>query len=90
MTNITISAKYFNKLPQEIQVALRESALEAGDFMTKLSIEQEEKDISMMKKAGVTVIEVDRSLFRKAAEGTYLQFPEWTKGLYQTVQGFIQ
>lgn len=90
VTNITISQKYFAKLPPEIQTALTETALVAGDFMTKLGLEQEQKDIEKMKAAGVTVIEVDRALFRKASEQTYTQFPEWSKDLYQTVQDFIK
>ncbi|GHU25673.1 C4-dicarboxylate ABC transporter [Betaproteobacteria bacterium] len=81
---------YFKKLPPDIQKALTESADEAGDFMTGI-IEQAEKEIiEKMKKEGVTVIEVDKNLFREAAKPTYTHFPEWTPGLYDKIQSYIK
>jgi tripartite ATP-independent transporter DctP family solute receptor len=81
---------YFGKLPPEIQKALTESADEAGAFMTSI-IHQAEKDtIEKMKAEGVTVIEIDREAFREAAKPTYSHFPEWTPGLYDTVQSYMK
>ena len=84
------SDTYFKKLPADIQKALTESADEAGNFMTSTIQTAEKETIEKMKKEGVTVIEVDRKLFRDAAKPTYTHFPEWTPGLYDKVQSYIK
>ena len=90
VTNITIGYKYYSKLPENIQKILTETCEEAGDFMTKTTLEAEQDVIAKMQKEGVTVIEVDRNLFREASKGTYAKFPEWTPGLYETLQGYLK
>lgn len=90
ITNITISAKYYDKLPADIQKALTDTCIEAGDFMTKLILDNEKETIEKMKKEGVTVIEVDRNAFREATKATYTKFPEWTPGLYDKLQGYLK
>ncbi len=90
VTNIVIGQKFFNKLPAHIQEALAASCLEAGDFMTTLVNQEEKKDLEKMKAAGTQVIEVDKALFRDATRKTYSAFPEWTNGLYDSVQILIK
>lgn len=82
--------KYFSKLPPEIQKALTESADVAGDFMTNSVMAAEKDAIEKLKAAGVTIIEVDKEAFRKAAMPTYSKFPEWTPGLYDRVQTYMK
>ncbi|MEO8410407.1 MAG: C4-dicarboxylate TRAP transporter substrate-binding protein [Propionivibrio sp.] len=84
------SQAYFEKLPADIQKALEASADAAGDFMTQIILTTEKEVIDKMKQEGVTVIEVDKSLFREAAKPTYTHFPEWTPGLYEKVQSFLK
>jgi len=84
------SEAYFQKLPANIKKALTESADEAGNFMTNTIHQAEKETIEKMKKEGVTVIEVDRKLFREAAKPTYTHFPEWTPGLYDKVQSYLK
>ena len=84
------SQAYFAKLPADIKKALSESADEAGNFMTSTVQAAEKETIEKMKKEGVTVIEVDRKLFREAAKPTYTHFPEWTPGLYDKVQSYLK
>jgi TRAP-type transport system periplasmic protein len=81
---------FYKKLPADIQKALAESGDVAGDFMTNQIAKAEKDTIAKMKKEGVTVITVDRELFRKASIGTYKKFPEWTPGLYEKVQGYLK
>lgn len=81
---------FFEKLPADIQKALQESGDEAGVFMTNLIQKVEKEDMEKMKKEGVTVIEVDRNLFREASKSTYTKFPEWTPGLYDKVQSLLK
>lgn len=85
-----IGQSYFTKLPANIQKALVDAGNEAGDFMTNSVAKAEADTIEKMKKEGVTVIEVDRNLFRQAAAPTYKSFPEWTPGLYEKVQGYLK
>lgn len=90
VTNITISNKYFQKLPENIQKILVETCLEAGDYMTSTILEAEKQTIEKMKAEGVTVIEVDRNQFREASKATYTKFPEWTPGLYDKLQDYLK
>ena len=82
--------KFFTKLPANIQQALVDSGNEAGTFMTNSVAKAEKETIEKMKKEGVTVIEVDRNLFRQASKDTYNKFPEWTPGLYNKVQSYLK
>jgi TRAP-type transport system periplasmic protein len=85
-----IGQKYYEKMPADIQKALIESGDEAGNFMTQQIEKAEKETIEKMKTEGVTVIEVDRNLFREATKGVYTKFPEWTPGLYDKVQGLLK
>ena len=67
-----------------------ESAEEAGDIMTNSVMKAEQEAVEKLKQAGVTIIEVDREAFKKAAMPTYKKFPEWTPSLYEKVQGYMK
>jgi len=82
--------KFFEKLSPENQKALQESGDIAGVFMTTEIEKAEKVTIDKMKSEGVTVIDVDRNLFREASKSTYEKFPDWTPGLYEKVQGLIK
>lgn len=60
-----MGSKTYDKLPENIQQALVESGNEAGQFLTDLVLQQEKEIIEKMKNEGVTVVEVDRALFKK-------------------------
>lgn len=90
ITDITIGSKYYQKLPDDIKKALTTSCEQAGDYMTRILLEAEKETIEKMKAEGVTVIEVDRALFREASKNTYTKFPEWTPGLYEKLQGYLK
>lgn len=90
MGNIVCSQKYFSKLPANIQKALTETCEQAGVFQTTLIRKVDNEYIEKMKSEGVTVIEVDRAQFRKAALGTYSMFPDWTPGLYDKLQDALK
>lgn len=89
VTNLVMGSKTYKKLPAEIQTALVASGDEAGAFLTELVLRQEQETIDKMKKEGVTVVEVDRSLFKQTSKPFYNQFPEWTPGLYEKTQEII-
>jgi len=71
ITGMVTSGEWFDGLPAELQVVLREEALKAGDvgsYGTRDSLAQIEEEL---KAAGMTVEEVDVDVFRKATAGVY-------------------
>ncbi|CAI2508563.1 C4-dicarboxylate TRAP transporter substrate-binding protein [Serratia liquefaciens] len=90
VTQLIIGQKYYRQLPDNIKKALTLSCEEAGNYMTQLIIQADQQDREKMKAAGVRVIEVDRELFRQASKSAYQQFPEWTPGLYEKLQSYLE
>src|SRR5690606_30101682 len=71
LTGLVTSAQWFDSLPADLQTALREEALKAGDFAshgTEASLAKIEADL---KAEGVTVTEIDVTPFREATAGVY-------------------
>ena len=89
VTNLVMGSKTYAKLPENIQQALVESGNEAGQFLTDLVLQQEKEIIEKMKNEGVTVVEVDRALFKEKSKPFYNEFPEWSANLYQQTQDII-
>lgn len=77
---------FFSTLPQEQLDIIHETGHEAGLYSQKLAKETDDKILDLMRAEGVEVIEVDRDAFREKALAVYEQFPEWSDGLYQTLQ----
>ncbi|MDR0380051.1 MAG: C4-dicarboxylate TRAP transporter substrate-binding protein [Candidatus Accumulibacter sp.] len=75
ISGLITSAQWFNSLPPDLQKALREESLKAGDvasFGTRDNLEQITKNLAA---AGMTVVEdVDLTPFKEATEGIYGQF----------------
>jgi tripartite ATP-independent transporter DctP family solute receptor len=85
-----INAGYFAKLPADVQQMLLEEGKKAGDYMTKLTLEQQQDYISKFKAAGVTfVTDVDLPAFQKATASVYKAFPKWTPGLHEQVSRIL-
>lgn len=78
--------KKFRGLPPDIQRILKETAYETGIWYTKAELDLEKKAIEDYKKAGVSIIDIDTTPFRKLAEGLPQRLEaegEWEKGLYE-------
>ncbi|MFV0409734.1 MAG: C4-dicarboxylate TRAP transporter substrate-binding protein, partial [Paracoccus sp. (in: a-proteobacteria)] len=85
-----INADYFDSLPEDIQATMLEVGAEAGALSTQLTQEQEQAYLQQFKDAGVTIVDdVDTAAFREATAGVYQEFPDWTPGLYDTVQSLL-
>ena len=90
MTLCWMAGKAFlDTLPPEVVQMLKETCDEAGEYSKKLVPEEDAKIVSLMEAAGVKIHAIDKGLFREAAKSTYDNFPEWTPGLYDTVQRII-
>ena len=86
-----INAGYFAKLPADVQQVLLEEGKKAGDYMTKLTLEQQQDYMNKFKAAGVTfVTDVDLPAFQKATAGVYNAFPKWSPGLHDQVTKIVQ
>lgn len=71
ITGLVTSAAWFDSLPPELQTMLREEALKAGDiasYGTRDKLSQIEADL---KKAGMTIDEIDVTPFKDATAGVY-------------------
>jgi len=85
-----INAGYFAKLPPDVQQVLLEEGKKAGDYMTKLTLEQQQDYVNKFKAAGVTfVTDVDLPAFQKATAGVYAAFPKWSPGLHSQVTKIV-
>lgn len=81
-----MNANYFNRLPKDVQQVLLEEGKKAGDYMTKLTLEQQQTYIDRFKAAGVTFVnDVDLPAFQRATASVYTAFPKWSPGLHDTV-----
>ncbi len=81
-----MGTKYIETLPPEVVQLLRETCEECSVYAKKFVLEEDVEVLKKMEKEGVKIHKVDQSLFRDAAQVTYTKFPEWTPGLYDTVQ----
>lgn len=80
-----INARYFAKLPADVQQVLIEEGAKAGDEMTRLTLELQRDYTDKFKAAGVTFVEVDLPAFQAATAPVYGVFPKWSAGLHETV-----
>jgi len=88
-----MNAKIFDSMPNDLQQIIMEESISAGKYMTKLTLEGEEERIEQLEAEGITFIranEIDIPAFQKATAPTYNAFPEWSEGLYETVQNILK
>lgn len=77
---------FFSTLSEEQLQIIHETGAEAGLYSQKLTTELDNDMLSKMREAGVEIIDVDRAPFKALAQDVYTQFPEWSEGLYETIQ----
>lgn len=83
-----INAGFFERLIPEHQELLRRAIVEAGDYQSKIQIEDNTSALEAMKQKGIRVNTVDKDLFRAAiAEQVLEQFKDqFAIELYQRVR----
>ena len=64
---VVIGKRQLDKLPQDLQQILLESAAEMHDFEHKLAVEEEGKLIKRLQEKGMQFINVDQEKFREIA-----------------------
>lgn len=87
---VTVNTEAFRRMPEDLQKIVKEEAVKAGDLMTKLKLEAEDKVVNKLKSSGITVVEdIDRKAFREASQSVYQAFPKWSPDLARTVRGIL-
>ncbi|MBJ9162987.1 C4-dicarboxylate TRAP transporter substrate-binding protein [Citrobacter farmeri] len=81
---------FFSTLSPEQLELIHSTGYEAGLYSQKLTIERDAEMLKSMEAEGVEVIYPDTEAFRQKAREVYSQFPEWTPGLYDTIQQQLQ
>jgi tripartite ATP-independent transporter DctP family solute receptor len=71
ITGIVVSASWFDSLPPELQKALREEALKAGDVASYGTRDRLVENEQRLKAAGMTIDEIDVTPFKEATTGVY-------------------
>jgi TRAP-type C4-dicarboxylate transport system substrate-binding protein len=76
-----ITKKAWDKIPAEVQPAIRQATVEAGARLRKEIREAEAKDVAAMKKRGLTVVPV--------TEAQRAEWQELTETLYPEIRGRV-
>jgi tripartite ATP-independent transporter DctP family solute receptor len=71
ITGLVTSRAWYDKLPADMQKALREEALKAGDDASRATIESLVRYEGQMKEKGVTFAPADAAVFKAATETVY-------------------
>ncbi len=86
-TNMLFAGETFMQtLSEEQRAMIEETAYEAGLYSQKLMTEKDAETLELMRADGVSVHEVDVAPFREKAMSVYGDFPEWSDGLYESIQ----
>tara|TARA_Y100000590_G_scaffold331720_1_gene376942 strand:+ start:82 stop:1116 length:1035 start_codon:yes stop_codon:yes gene_type:complete len=88
-----INAKIFDGMPSDLQNIILEESINAGKYLTKLTLEGEEGLIKQLEAEGVSFVrasEIDMAAFQDATAPTYNAFPEWSDGLHERVSAILK
>lgn len=80
---------YFDTLPQDVVTLLHETADEAGFFSHEVIAKEDQRLVQKMVDEGAVIVDVDKTPFIELSKTVYSQFPEWTPGLYDTIQEML-
>lgn len=81
---------YFASLDPEVVALLEETGHEIG-VASQQAAETDEADmLAAMEEMGVKVTRPDLEPFREITRDFYNQFPEWSDGLYETIQAELK
>lgn len=82
--------KFIKTVPEDLVQILKEAGNEAGEYGRTITEEEAETVLKDFEDQGIAIHEVDLAPFREKAKSVYTAFPNWTPGLYETVQALIE
>ncbi|ORC29902.1 hypothetical protein B4O97_18645 [Marispirochaeta aestuarii] len=71
LNGIAVGSKWFYKLPEDLQILLREEAARVGDMQVRDMVEKRKYYEQVLQENGMTIIEPDVDLFREATRKVY-------------------
>ena len=75
---LTMSLDLFNKLPEDVQVIMKEAAQEAAEFERAWVADNEAEQMQALKDNGMEIVETpDLAGFRAAVQSVYDQYPQY-------------
>ncbi len=76
VTAFLINPDFFNKLPKDIQDAVKKAARTATEYQRKRSIEDDAKHKAIVKKSSeiIDLTDAEKAAFKEASKGTYEVF----------------
>jgi tripartite ATP-independent transporter DctP family solute receptor len=81
----------FASMPEDLQEVLLTASIDAGNYMTELVQSKQAELMAELESQGVTfVTDVDRAGMREQTQSVYSAFPDWTPGLYETVNEILK
>ncbi|MEX2594665.1 MAG: TRAP transporter substrate-binding protein [Anditalea sp.] len=84
---VVMGNKQFEKMPEDLQQVVLESAKIMQGYEHELFLQQEENDYQFLKEKGMEFIEVDKAAFEKLARDAVMEnFSEGQKALFQRIQ----
>jgi len=88
VNTVQINDDFYSSLSKEDQKVLKEAAIEAGEYATKLILDSEAVLIEKMKAAGVTFYTVDKDPFIEAVQPVYKMYEDkgmWTSEFHEKI-----
>jgi tripartite ATP-independent transporter DctP family solute receptor len=77
---VTVSKNHFGKLPEDVQAALKEAAMESQEFVYETAAQLEVDLLEQLKAGGMKVNEADKQAFIEASAGIYEAFAADVEG----------
>lgn len=81
---------YFASLAPDVAELLEKTGHQIGLESQKAAEKDEADTLAAMEKMGVKVTRPDLKPFREITKDFYKQFPQWSKGLYETIQAELK
>jgi len=82
--------EFIDSIPEDLAKILTETGDEAAEYARGVLDEETESVMEEFKSEGVEIYEVDTAPFKESVQSVYEAFPEWTPGLYQTIQDLLE
>jgi TRAP-type C4-dicarboxylate transport system substrate-binding protein len=90
---VTVSIKYWDKLPEDVRNILESTAMETQDFVYKTAAQMEVDLLAELKSGGIQVNNADKQAFIDASKPIYEEFASSVpagKALINTALGLAQ
>ena len=89
LTGLSVSKKWFDKLPEDLKTILLEEAFNAGEYASSLIVAKEKEYEQTLRDEGMTINTIDQTEFKNLTDKVYDEF-EGYRELKDQVQAELQ